>query len=479
MAKISNTESLETLFLKHYGTEAEKIEKLPLSGSNREYFYMSAAENECIGTIGCEYKENQAFISFAKSFVSQNMPVPDILEVAEDGLSYLQTYIKGTPLFDYLQQHRLSDGTPDSKTLEYYKKVLEYLPKFQVKCRKIVDFAKCYPRKKFDSQSIMWDLNYFKYYFLKATHTFFDEQALENDFMNLTNYLHGSAPEFFMYRDFQSRNIIIGEKDTPYFIDFQGGRKGPLQYDIASLLYDAKAGLSPEIRTELLDFYIAELKKHLDVSEEKFRKIFPAFALVRIMQAMGSYGYRGILEKKPHFLASIPPALKNLRWLLDNQKLEVKLPQLEKCLYSLTENEDLLNFNNNTGKLTVSVKSFSYRRGIPYDPSGNGGGFVFDCRAIHNPGRYEQYQSLTGRDVEVVAFFLNEPQMAEFLDSAEKIVSMSVKKYIQRGYANLSVNFGCTGGQHRSVYAAESMAEFLRENFPQINVELKHLEQEK
>lgn len=479
MAKIANTENLESLFVKHFNKGVQKIEKLPLSGSNREYFYMTSDNIECIGTIGKELKENQAFISFSDAFSKAGLNVPKVLAISDDGLTYLQTYIKGVSLFDYLEKHRLSDKNPDNQTVEYYKDVLRNLPKFQTKGIEILDFDKCYPRKSFDSQSIMWDLNYFKYYFLKTTHTVFDEQLLENDFLTLTDYLCKAPSEFFLYRDFQSRNIIIGDDKKPYFIDFQGGRKGALQYDVASLLYDGKAALSPEIRLELLDFYISELKKVLDFNEQEFRKYFYAFVYVRIMQAMGSYGYRGFLEQKTHFLASIPPALKNLEYLLDNHKLDIEIPHLEKCLRALTENENLKNYDSQKSVLTVSVKSFSYRKGIPYDASGNGGGFVFDCRAIHNPGRYEKYKNFNGKDKEVIEFFSKEPEMAEFVALTQKIVEISVKKYIERGFKNLSVFFGCTGGQHRSVYCAERMAEFLRNNYPQINVELFHTEQDK
>ncbi|MBQ3656114.1 MAG: phosphotransferase [Bacteroidales bacterium] len=480
MAK--NTEILEALFQRHFGKKADKIDKMPESGSNREYYYMAClAEDgcECVGTIGKEFKENLAFISFSKSFLSQNLPVPEVLEISDDSLAYLQTYIKGVSLFEYLESHRQGDYSPDSKTVEYYKKVLEFLPKFQVKCSNSLDYSKCYPRKKFDAQSIMWDLNYFKYYFLKTTHTVFEEQSLERDFLTLTNNITAVGSDYFMYRDFQSRNIIIREDGQPYFIDFQGGRKGPLQYDVASLLFDAKACLSPELRDELLDFYISELKKYTEVDETQFKKAFYSVVLIRILQALGSYGYRGFLEQKPHFLTSIPPALQNIRYLIETEKLNIKIPHIKKCLNSLIENQELLSGNSEKTVLTVTVQSFSYRRGIPYDSSGNGGGFVFDCRAIHNPGRYEKYKTLTGKSPEVIEFFSHEPQMAEFVDLTQKTVALSVKKYIQRGYSNLSVSFGCTGGQHRSVYCAEKTAEFLKEKFPEINVVLKHLEQEK
>ena len=479
MSKISDTTHLEKLFEKHYGKCPKKIEKLPPSGSNREYFYMCADNDECIGTIGSELKENEAFKSFSDSFFKASLPVPEILETSADGFLYLQSFIQGVSLFEYLEKHRTEDYSPDNQTLEYYKEVLKELPKFQTIGKKVIDFSKCYPRQKFDSRSVMWDLNYFKYYFLKASHTIFDEEKLQEDFQKITECLILCDSDFFMYRDFQSRNIIISNDGKPYFIDFQGGRLGALQYDVASLLYDGKAALNPQIRTVLLDFYLSELKKYVEVDTENFKKYFSLFALIRVLQAMGSYGYRGFLEKKEHFLLSIPPALNNLKYLLENSLFPVDFPHLRQVLFSMIENPTLKSDNFKPQTLTVSVKSFSYKRGLPYDSSGNGGGFVFDCRAIHNPGRYEKYKMLCGKYSQVIEFFKQEPEMEEFINLSQQMVAISVRKYLKRGFKNLSVNFGCTGGQHRSVYSAEKMAEFLKNNFPNLNVELKHLELEK
>lgn len=479
MAKINNTEQLEALCVKHFGTQPTHIEKLPLSGSSREYYKVEVAGKTIIGTHGYEVRENNAFISFANSLNDAQLPVPKVLAVSDDSKWYLQSFIEGDTLFDILEKHRINDGSPDNFTIELYKKVIAQLPKFQVIGAKHIDFSKCYPRERFDRQSIMWDLNYFKYYFLKTTHTVFDEQLLENDFVTLCDYLCEAPSDYFMYRDFQSRNIIITPDGKPYFVDFQGGRYGALQYDIASLLYDGKAAIPPELRIELLDCYIVELKKYLDFDEQKFREMFAAFAYVRIMQACGSYGYRGFLENKPHFLNSIPPAMRNLGYLLDNHPFPIKVPYLESYLRGLSQNEELLNYSAVKNALTVNVMSFSYRKGIPYDPTGNGGGFVFDCRAIHNPGRYAKYANVTGKDAEVIDFFAKEPEMAEFVQLTQRIVEISVKKYLKRGFKNLSVLFGCTGGQHRSVFCAERMAEFLRENYPQVIVNLSHREQEK
>ncbi len=469
---------LTQLFKKHFGVEPAKIERMPISGSNREYYKLSAGSHVAVGTIGKEIKENEAFISFTNSFHEAGLPVPEILEVSDDKGSYLQTFIEGISLFDYLESHRLPDGEIDESTLRIYRKVLNHLRDFQMKGADIIDFGKCYPRSKFDAQSIMWDLNYFKYYFLKATHTVFDEQLLEDDFQKLTEYLCSAPSDFFLYRDFQSRNIIITPDGEPYFIDYQGGRRGAMHYDLASLLYDGKAKLSPETRDYLLtDFILGNIGYFPNFQERAFAEMFYAFAYVRIMQACGAYGYRGILEQKQHFIKSIPPAMKNLKYLLDNHPLPIELPELTKALRSIAENEELN--TEKKKKLTVTVMSFSYKMGIPYDPSGNGGGFVFDCRAIHNPGKYEQYKHVTGKDQPVIDFFANEPEMAEFCQLTQQIVGMSIKKYLKRGFENLSVLFGCTGGQHRSVYSAESMARFIRENYPEVIVNLSHREQAK
>ena len=479
MGKISDTQVLETLYFKHYNAKPLKIEKLPQSGSNRDYFLLSGQAGECVGTLGAELKENRAFISFSNSLYNARLPVPQVLEVSSDGLAYLQTYIKGVSLFDFLENDRDSYGNIGQKTILLYKKVLDYLPKFQTLGAKVIDFDKCYPRKAFDSQSIMWDFNYFKYYFLKTAHIVFDEQLLENDFKTLCNYLCSVESNYFLYRDFQSRNIIITPDNQPYFIDYQGGRRGALQYDIASLLYDGKAAIAPETRLQLFDYYVNSLKNYVNIDENVFRQQFTAFCYARIMQACGSYGYRGFFENKPHFLASIAPAMNNLSYLLDNCKLLVDVPHLEQCLRNLTQSEFLKAFSAPKNTLTVTVKSFSYRRGLPYDPSGNGGGFVFDCRAIHNPGRYEKYKNSTGKDKDVIEFFAQEPEMAQFVSLTQEIVKISIDKYLKRGYKNLSVFFGCTGGQHRSVYCAEKMNAFIKANYPQVVVNLHHLEQEK
>ena len=320
---------------------------------------------------------------------------------------------------------------------------------------------------------MLWDLHYFKYYFLKLAQIPFDEQLLEDDFNAFADYLQQAESDYFLYRDFQSRNIMVTE-NGPAFIDYQGGRRGALQYDLASLLYDAKADLPHEVREELLDFYISKLKEKTNIDEHAFRDFFTGYVLIRIMQAMGAYGFRGFYEKKEHFLKSIPYAIENLKYILNNFSLPVKLPALMEALEQVTLSEKLQQISNST-QLTISINSFSFRRGIPVDSSGHGGGFVFDCRCIHNPGRYDEYKSKTGLSPEVIAFFEKEDEMGAYLESVFTLADQSVQKYLKRGFKNLMFNFGCTGGQHRSVYCAENLALYLRKNYP-VKVELKHME---
>jgi hypothetical protein len=322
----------------------------------------------------------------------------------------------------------------------------------------------------------MWDLNYFKYYFLKLAKIPFDEQALEDDFQAFSDYLLTAPSDCFLFRDFQSRNVMLKDGKV-YFIDYQGGRRGALQYDLASLLYDGKADIPPEIRTLLFKYYLHELRNYLPVNEHEFTFYFNGFVLIRILQAMGAYGFRGFYEKKEHFLKSIPFAIRNLQNLLPDLNLPVDIPELRNVLLLLTGSEALKDIGQARSILTVKITSFSYKKGIPEDPSGNGGGFVFDCRAINNPGRHIEFKFLTGKDPEVQKFLQKNSEMKWFLKPVKTLVEQSVTNYLERGFTHLSVSFGCTGGQHRSVYAAEKLAAHLRNNF-NVNVVVVHREQQ-
>ena len=469
-------DQLISLFIAHFKEEVSIFEPLPASGSYREYARIKSMHHNMIGAYNNDVKENKAFFEFSAHFLKKDIPVPHIYSISADQKCYLQEDLGNTTLFEFLTKVGETEGFSD-KIVDEYKKVLRQLPRIQLVAGKDIDYSICYPREAFDKQSMMWDLNYFKYYFLKLAKIPFEEQALEDDFQLFSDYLLEADNNAFLYRDFQSRNIMLKDRQV-YFIDYQGGRKGALQYDLASLLYDAKANIPEAEREVLLEFYLDELNQYKDVDRQKFKSHFDGYVLIRIMQAMGAYGFRGFFEKKEHFLKSIPYALKNLETLLAKHTVEVELPELFKVLKAVCESAFLKSISSESDRLTVMVSSFSYKKGIPKDPSGNGGGYVFDCRAIHNPGRYIEYKYLTGKSPEVQQFLEEKSTIAEFMASVISLVTSSVEVYLDRGFTHLSVNFGCTGGQHRSVYAAEKMAEYLRNNYP-VTVVLKHIEQDK
>jgi aminoglycoside/choline kinase family phosphotransferase len=468
-------DQLISLFESHFKEEVTFFEQLPGSGSYREYARMKSAGHQVIGAFNQDIKENQAFLEFSIHFKNKGIPVPTIYAVSYDQRTYIQEDLGNVTLFDFVTKTREAEGF-SGKIVDVYKQILCELPKIQLVAGKDIDYSICYPREAFDKQSMMWDLNYFKYYFLKLAKIPFDEQALEDDFQAFSDYLLAVDNSAFLYRDFQSRNVMLKDGQV-YFIDYQGGRKGALQYDLASLLYDAKANIPEAEREELLEFYLDELSKYKHTDREKFKALFGGYVLIRIMQAMGAYGFRGFYEKKEHFLKSIPFALKNLETLLAKNTIQVKLPELFNVLKAVTESEFLKSISPVDDRLTVRISSFSYKRGIPKDPSGNGGGFVFDCRAIHNPGRYLEYKHLTGKDPQVQKFLEEKSTIAGFLAPVFSLVSNSVEVYSSRGFSHLCVSFGCTGGQHRSVYAAEKMAEYLKNNYP-VTVVLEHIEQD-
>lgn len=468
-------DQLISLYESHFKEEVSFFEQLPGSGSYREYARMKSTGHQVIGAYNSDIRENQAFLEFSAHFRNKNIPVPHIYAISGDLKTYLQEDLGNTTLFDFLTRTRETEGF-SVKIVEEYKKVLRQLPRIQLIAGKDIDYSVCYPREAFDKQSMMWDLNYFKYYFLKLAKISFDEQALEDDFQSFSDYLLAVDNNAFLYRDFQSRNIMLKD-DQVYFIDYQGGRKGALQYDLASLLYDAKANIPEAEREELLEFYLDELSQYKLTDRDKFKSLFGGYVLIRIMQAMGAYGFRGFYEKKEHFLKSIPFALKNLETLLAKNTIQVPLPELFKVLKAVTQSTFLKSISPINDRLTVRVSSFSYKKGIPKDPSGNGGGFVFDCRAIHNPGKYEEFKHLTGKDPQVQQFLEEKSTMADFLAPVISLVSHSVEVYSLRGFSHLCVNFGCTGGQHRSVYAAEKLAGYLKNNYP-VEVVLQHIEQD-
>lgn len=463
-------ERLASLYKSHTGAEPDKITELPASGSNRRYFRVEGSPT-LIGVIGTCREENEAFLYMAEHFANHNIPVPRVVAVAPDRMAYLQEDLGDTLLFSAIEKGRLTRSfSADERKL--LTDTIRLLPDIQFMGAVGMDFSKCYPAAEFDTRSIMWDLNYFKYCFLKATGLDFSEDRLEDDFQALAEVLMRSKSSTFMYRDFQSRNVMIKD-GRPWFIDFQGGRKGPYFYDVASFLWQAKANFPDGLRQELIREYIDALKKYKPVDEEYFQEQLRHFVLFRTLQVLGAYGYRGYFEKKPHFLQSVPFALANLRAILT--KPFVEYPYLDSMLRQLV---DMKQFTDELEKrtLTVKVVSFAYKKGIPNDTSGNGGGFVFDCRAVNNPGKYERYKPFTGLDAQVIKFLEDDGEITTFLDHCYALVDASVRRYIDRGFTNLMICFGCTGGQHRSVYSAQHMAEHIHRKF-NVKVELFHREQ--
>ena len=472
---MQNEKKLDKLFQDWSGESAVSITPLPPSGSSRDYFRIIGATKTAIGAFNSDKKENIAFLTFSKHFYQSGLNVPQVYAEDTENDIYLVQDLGDTTLFSFLTAVRKNNEFPND-VVSFYKKVIEQLPRFQITSGKDLNFEVCYPRSKFDKQSMMWDLNYFKYYFLKLAKVPFDEQALEDDFNKFSEYLLQTESDYFLYRDFQSRNVMIygGE---PYFIDYQGGRKGALHYDLASLLYDAKADIPQQVRAELLNHYINSVSKLIPVNEKEFIQYFFGFVLIRIMQAMGAYGFRGFYEKKEHFLKSIPYSIRNLEWVLNTVSFPVQLPSLIKALRNVVESKELKKYGDakSTYSLKVIINSFSYKKGLPADESGNGGGFVFDCRAIHNPGRYDQYKLLNGRDQEIISFLQKEKDMEQFLTDVFSIVDLSIKNYKKRYFTNLMISFGCTGGQHRSVYCAEMLAKHLK-NKSDLNIIINHRE---
>ncbi len=474
MDNLSIQTRLKELFEKWAGEPAITINQLPPSGSYRYYYRITGETKRALGAENQDLKENRAFLEFSRFFREKGLRVPRIYGVSPGEDYYLLEDFGNTTLYDWLSTSRTGKDIPND-IIAFYKQSLEQLVHFQLKGAHDLDYSYCYPRHSFDRQSMKWDLHYFKYYFLKLARIPFDEQLLEDDFNTFVNFLLETDCDYFMYRDFQSRNIMVTPQG-PAFIDYQGGRKGALQYDLASLLFDAKADMPVSVRGELLEHYMGFLKNYTTVNDRQFRNYYYGYVFIRIMQAMGAYGFRGFYENKEHFLRSIPYALENLNWLLTHVELPIKVPALMEALREVTRSERLKSIG--TGPvLMVSVNSFSFRRGIPIDYSGHGGGFVFDCRSIPNPGRYPQYKEKTGRDPEVIAFFEKEQEIHDFLKHVFALTDQSVSKYMDRGFKHLMINFGCTGGQHRSVYCAEKLAARLKAHF-RVQVKLTHLEME-
>ncbi len=510
--------------LYHHFTGAEpcEVKALTGSGSNRQYYRLTSTEGRSlIGVVGTSLEENHAFITLARHFAAKGLPVPQVLAVSADERCYLQEDLGSRALFDALKSGREAGGQYSEQEKELLRRTIAQLPRLQILGGQGLDFSVCYPQPEMDETNVMFDLNYFKYCFLKATGIDFHELRLEEDFRQLAKDLLSTLnPQLstFLYRDFQARNVMLDAEGNPYFIDFQGGRRGPIYYDLASFLWQASARYPQALRDELIEVYRKSLEEVLKevygahgangsaIFNFQF-SIFNSFVLFRLLQVLGAYGFRGYFERKKHFLDSIPPALDNLRELLKEEG-SCPYPELRKVLEALdsppnplsckegehTSNQiplsckegehtsDQIPLSTREGcpkggvSLVVRIFSFSFKRGIPEDTSGNGGGYVFDCRSTHNPGRYEPYKQLTGLDAPVIKFLEDDGEILTFLDSVYRLADAHVERYMQRGFTDLMFSFGCTGGQHRSVYCAQHLAEHLHVKYG-IRVVLNHREQ--
>ncbi|MBR5034614.1 MAG: phosphotransferase [Bacteroidales bacterium] len=464
-------ESLKSLFRQYFGCEAASVSRLTASGSNRTYYRLTCENGWCaIGTVGTSLAENRAFVAIAGHFAAKGLNVPKVLGVSPDGMCYLQQDLGDVSLYDILASGRKS-GEYDARQRELLLKTVAYLPRMQFEGADGFDFSVCYPQSDFDRRNILFDLNYFKYDYLKLTAAPFDEIALQNDFERLADdLLTAECPTGFMYRDFQARNVMLVDEEL-FFIDFQGGRRGPVCYDLASFVWQAAARYPQDLKEDLIRTYIDAASHYADLNNDRFRESLRLFVLFRTLQVLGAYGFRGYIEKKARFISSVPYALDNASKLIDDD-LRCRYPELCKVLLFLADSSQPKPMTQD-GRLTVEVTSFSYRQGVPADESGNGGGFVFDCRALENPGRYDEYKKFNGLDGNVIEFLEKDGGIVVFLEDVKKVVFPHIEKFIERGFSHMMVSFGCTGGQHRSVYSAQHFAEAVAAKYD-VNVEVRH-----
>lgn len=463
-------EQLAELFYRYTGRQAEEITELTSSGSNRRYFRLHSGSISIIGVAGTDLDENRAFLAIDKHFLEKGIKVPKVFAVSDDGMYYIQEDLGDDQLYKLIAHGRES-GEYSSYECSLLCKTIEMLPRIQFRGGAGMDYSVCFPDSEFNERMVMFDLNYFKYCFLKATGLEFNEVKLQDDFEALKDDLMANMGDTFMYRDFQARNVMFKD-DVPYFIDFQGGRRGPIYYDVASFIWQARSRYPEELKQTLIQTYLRSLKGYTQVDEAEFYRNLRIFVLFRTLQVLGAYGFRGYFEKKPHFLGSVPYALSNLRRLLKTPFEDY--PYLNDVLTRLTTMHQFYEIAEDK-RLEVHIYSFAYKKGVPIDTTGNGGGYVFDCRSINNPGKYEHFRQFTGLDQEVIKFLEDDGEVLTFLDSVYKLVDAHAKRFIERKFTHLQVCFGCTGGQHRSVYCAESLAEHLSHKFD-VKITLTHRE---
>ncbi len=469
---MKNKESLTSLFRNYFGILPENIHPLPGAGSDRSYFRLTGKTQSAIGVVGTDETENRAFLTYTRHFSQQGLPVPALYAVSDDQMCYLLEDLGDDALFDILLNEK--EFAVDSNAVIFLKRALCDLSRFQTEGHLGLDYSVAFASPSFDIRTVMWDLNYFKYCFLKPLGIVFSEDLLENEFETLAQRCISLPSDFFMFRDFQSRNIMIAPRGLRY-IDYQGGRRGPRAYDVVSLLWQARAAIPQKVREELVEYYISVNEGELGQSDEAFRKGLSNVALLRTLQVLGAYGFRGMTEKKLHFIKSIPPAMDNLRSLLGDTALWKGLPHLRSLAERLCAMPRFSHAGHH-GKLRIHLSSFSYKKGYPDDPGLNGGGFVFDCRALPNPGRLQQYKHLTGMDKPVIDYLQQYPQVEEFVQHASAMVCSAVDNYLDRGFSDLSAGFGCTGGQHRSVYCAEQLSAIIDSRY-NVEIILTHREQ--
>ena len=463
-------EILQPLFESYTGQRLAEVVELPASGSHRRYYRLKGGNLSLIGVVGTSLKENNAFITLSRQFREKGIRVPAVLSVSEDGLAYIQEDLGDKLLFDLVAQGRES-GIYSTYETELLRRAIEQLPRIQFLGAEGLDWNVCYPQQAFDARMVDFDLNYFKYCFLKATGLEFNEIQLQEDFERFKADLLLDQENTFLYRDFQARNVMVKDGE-PWFIDFQGGRRGPIYYDVASFIWQARSRFPEDLKQDLIRSYLRALQQFKKVDEEQFRSRLRLFVLFRTLQVLGAYGFRGYFEKKPHFLASVPYALSNLRKLLETPFADY--PYLNSLLVQLASMPEL-NEIAQDHRLSVHIYSFAYKKGIPADTTGNGGGYVFDCRSVNNPGKYEYYRQFNGTDPEVIKFLEDDGEVTSFLESVYKLVDAHAKRFIERKFTHLQVCFGCTGGQHRSVYCAEHLARHLMDKFD-IKVTVTHRE---
>lgn len=471
---ITDIQVLEQLFEDHFGKKPEVVSIIPMSGSDRRYYRLVADKTTAIGTFNQNIAENNSFYYFTDLFHKHGINVPEIYKTAKDRRYYLQQDLGSVSLFDALNKEGFTN-----EIKEYYRMSLEQLAKLQWIAGREADYNQCFGTKQFDEKAISADFLYFKYYFADLQKIVYDKTELTDEIEEISKDLGRIQPKMLMYRDFQSRNIMLYEGKV-YFIDYQGCMQGPPQYDIASLLWQAKAKLPQKWKDELLNSYITSLNNlpMSKVDEMYLRKGYSQFVMLRLVQVLGAYGFRGLLERKPHFISSIAPALHNLETFLNDNPQIPSYPKLRGLLEKLSSKEIRQQYEtvqaNTESKLKIKVNSFSYKKGgIPKDTSEHGGGFVFDCRGLLNPGRITEYKKLSGKDETVQYYLQTETKMNDFLEHVNALVDISVDDYLQRDFDSLSINFGCTGGQHRSVFAAEQVARHLKAKY-KLEVELNH-----